>query len=51
MATPEIVRRFRLAEFLKKEPRSDVRATVVAGLGRIRDRAAIPALADTLKSD
>ena len=41
----------RLAEFLKKEPRSDVRATVVAGFGRIRDRAAIPALADTLKSD
>src|SRR6478672_2088803 len=41
----------RLAEFLKKEPRSDVRATVVAGFGRIRDRSAIPALADTLKSD
>jgi HEAT repeat protein len=41
----------RLAEFLKKEPRSDVRATVVAGFGRIRDRAAIPPLADTLKSD
>jgi HEAT repeat protein len=41
----------RLAEVLKKEPRSDVRATIVAGFGRIRDRAAIPALADTLKSD
>jgi HEAT repeat protein len=41
----------RLAEALKKEPRSDVRATIVAGLGRIRDREAIPALADTLKTD
>jgi HEAT repeat protein len=41
----------RLAEVLKKEPRSDVRATIVAGLGRIRDRAAIPVLADTLKGD
>jgi len=41
----------RLAEVLKKEPRSDVRATIVAGLGRIRDRAAIPTLADTLKGD
>jgi len=41
----------RLAELLKKEPRSDVRATIVAGFGRIRDRGAIPPLADTLKSD
>lgn len=41
----------RLVEALKKEPRSDVRATIVAGLGRIRDREAIPALADTLKTD
>jgi len=41
----------RLAEVLKKEPRSDVRATIIAGFGRIRDRAAIPPLADTLKTD
>jgi HEAT repeat protein len=40
-----------LTEVLKKEPRSDVRATIVAGFGRIRDRAAIPPLADTLKGD
>src|SRR5215831_2916970 len=41
----------RQAAVLKKEPRSDVRATIVAGFGRIRDRAAIPTLADTLKGD
>jgi HEAT repeat protein len=41
----------RLAEALKTESRSDVRATIVAGLGRIRDREAIPALAQTLKTD
>jgi HEAT repeat protein len=41
----------KLAEVLKKEPRSDVRATIVAAFGRIRDREAIPALADTLKTD
>src|SRR5437763_10575348 len=41
----------RLAEVLKKEPRSDVRATIIAGFGRIRDRAAISPLADTLKTD
>ena len=35
----------------KKEPRSDVRATMVAALGRIRDREAIPVLADTLRND
>src|SRR5688572_16114243 len=41
----------RLTAALKKEPRSDVRATIVAGLGRIRDREAIPVLAETLRTD
>ena len=41
----------RLAALLKQEPRSDVRATIVAGLGRIRDREAIPAVSDTLRTD
>jgi HEAT repeat protein len=41
----------KLAEALKKEPKSNVRAEIVAAFGRIRDRAAIPALADTLRSD
>src|SRR2546421_8716629 len=36
---------------LKKETKSDLRAEMVAGLGRIHDRAAIPILADTLRSD
>ena len=40
-----------LVAVLKKEPRSDVRATIVAGLGRIRDREGIPALGETLKTD
>jgi HEAT repeat protein len=41
----------RLAQVLKSEPRSDVRATIVAGLGRIRDETAIPVLAETLRTD
>jgi hypothetical protein len=40
-----------LATALKKEPKSDVRAEIVAALGRIRDRSAVPILADTLKTD
>jgi HEAT repeat protein len=40
-----------LAAALKKEMRSDVRAEMVAALGRIRDRAAIPVLTDTLRTD
>jgi HEAT repeat protein len=40
-----------LVAALKKEPKSDVRAEIVAALGRIRDRSAVPALADTLKTD
>jgi HEAT repeat protein len=40
-----------LVTALKKEPKSDIRAEIVAALGRIRDRSAVPALADTLKSD
>src|SRR2546423_9846008 len=41
----------KLAAALKKEPKSDIRAEMVAALGRIRDTAAIPVLADTLRND
>ena len=41
----------KLAEALKKEPKSDLRAEMVAALGRIRDKDAIPILADTLRTD
>jgi HEAT repeat protein len=41
----------KLGEALKKEPRSDIRAEMVAALGRIRDKDAIPILADTLRTD
>lgn len=40
-----------LAEALKKETRSDVRAAIVAGLARIGGREAVPVLADALRSD
>jgi len=40
-----------LAAALKKEPRSEVRASIVAGLGRIRDRESVPILAETLRTD
>jgi len=40
-----------LAAALKKEPRSDVRAQIVAALGRIGDREAVPVLAETMKND
>ena len=40
-----------LAAALKKEPKSDVRASIVAALGRIRDRESVPILADTLRAD
>ena len=41
----------KLAAALKKESKSDIRAEMVAALGRIRDTAAIPVLADTLRND
>jgi HEAT repeat protein len=41
----------KLGEALKKEPKSDVRAEIVAALGRIRDKDAIPILADALRTD
>ena len=41
----------KLAEALKKEPKSDVRASIVAALGRIRDREAIPVLTGSLRTD
>ena len=40
-----------LAAALKKETKSDVRASMIAALGRIRDRAGVPILADTLRTD
>jgi HEAT repeat protein len=40
-----------LAAAIKKESKSDVRASMIAALGRIRDRVAIPILSDTLRSD
>jgi HEAT repeat protein len=40
-----------LAAAIKKETRSDVRAEMVAALGRIRDRAAVPVLTDTVRND
>src|SRR5215470_14664395 len=41
----------KLAAALKKEPKSEIRAEMVAALGRIRDTSAIPVLADTLRND
>jgi HEAT repeat protein len=41
----------KLAAALKKEPKSEVRAEMIAALGRIRDTSAIPVLADTLRND
>src|SRR5688572_5602821 len=40
-----------LAEALKKEPRSDVRGAIVAGLGRIGGPTVIPVLIQSLQSD
>src|SRR5437762_1320564 len=40
-----------LAAALKKEPKSELRAEIVAALGRIAQRDAIPILADTLRND
>jgi len=40
-----------LAEALKKEPRSEVRAAIVAGLGRIGVQEAVPILTSTLLTD
>jgi HEAT repeat protein len=40
-----------LADALKKEPRSDVRATIVAGLARIGGREVVPILTASLASD
>jgi HEAT repeat protein len=41
----------KFAEAIKKESKSEIRAAMVAGLGRIQDREAIPVLAETLKTD
>src|SRR5262249_28433687 len=40
-----------LAAALKKEPKSDIRAEIVAAFGRIGDRDAVPVLAETMKND
>lgn len=40
-----------LSAALKKEPKSDIRAEIIAALGRIREREALPVLADALKTD
>src|SRR5262245_24697206 len=40
-----------LAEAIKKESRSEVRAAMLAGLGRIGDPQAAPVLAESLRSD
>src|SRR5262245_7933474 len=40
-----------LAGLLKKEPRSDVRASAVAGLARIGGKETVPVLTETLRSD
>src|SRR5262245_64063682 len=40
-----------LAEALKKEPKSDVRAAMVAGLGRIAVPEVIPILVQSLQND
>src|SRR5262245_20726673 len=40
-----------LTAALKKEPKSDIRAQIIAALGRIREREALPVLSDALKTD
>jgi HEAT repeat protein len=40
-----------LAAALKKEPKSDIRAQIIAAIGRIREREALPVLSDALKTD
>src|SRR3989441_11008544 len=40
-----------LAAALKKEAKSDIRAEIIAALGRIRDREAVPGLAGTMRVD
>jgi HEAT repeat protein len=40
-----------LAAALKKEPKGELRAEIVAALGRIGDREAIPVLSDTMRND
>jgi HEAT repeat protein len=40
-----------LVAALKKEPRSDIRAEIVAALGRIRDREAVAPLTEALRND
>src|SRR3954468_18540195 len=40
-----------LAAAYKKEPKADLRAEILAGLARIHDKAAIPALAEGLRTD
>jgi HEAT repeat protein len=40
-----------LAEAYKKEPKSDLRAEIIAGFARIRDKAVLPPLAEALRTD
>ena len=40
-----------LTAALKKESKSDLRAEIIAAFGRIRDRSAVPILAETLRAD
>src|SRR5687768_5585109 len=40
-----------LAEALKKETKSDIRAVIVVALARINDPAIVPVMAETLRSD
>src|SRR5688572_27041859 len=40
-----------LTAALKKEPKSDIRAVIVAGFARIGGKAVVPVLAETLQTD
>src|SRR5262245_51879968 len=44
-AIPELVAAY------KKEPKSDVRVSILAGLARIQDKSAVAPLADALRTD
>jgi len=40
-----------LVEAYRKEPRKDLRTSIIAALGQVRDRSAIPGLSEALSSD
>src|SRR5262245_15392099 len=40
-----------LTDAYKKEPKSDLRAEILAGLARIRDKATIPPISEALRTD